>query len=167
MFVYSVKASSLKYVGVMAICAVAVASCVMLLPDKSDNSVYVSEYSEASSRKPADFKNVKSNEDRVNFLESYGWDVDPNAVEITEITIPSEFDEVYTEYNNMQKKEGLDLKKYSGKNVKKYTYTVNNYGANTTVLASVLIYKDRVIGGDVSSSDPNGFSHGFTKTLEE
>ena len=158
MFIYSVKASSLKYLAVMALCAVAVVSCVLLIPDN------MSEAYEASVevRKKGDFKNVRTNEDRVAFLESYGWEVDPNAVEICEVIIPSEFDEVYSEYNEIQKSEGLDLKKYSGKSVKRYTYTVKNYGDEATVLANLLIYKDRVIGGDVSSAVPNGFSHGFT-----
>lgn len=164
MFIYSIRASRLKYVAVMAICVVAVASCVILIPDNASGDTATVQYTEASARKPGDFKNVSTNEDRVSFLESYGWDVDPNAVEIEEVVIPSEFDEVYNAYNEIQKKEGLDLKKYAGKSVKKYTYTVGNYGAETTVLASVLVYKNKIIGGDISSADPNGFSHGFTKT---
>ena len=155
-FIYSVKASSLKYVAVMVLCAAAITSCVLLVPD-SDRAVAVSQ------RVAGDFKNVKSNDDRVEFLESYGWDIDPNAIEIAEVVIPSEFDEVYSSYNDIQRTEGLDLEKYSGKSVKRYTYTVKNYGSETTVLANLLIYKNRVVGGDISSSDPKGFSHGFTK----
>jgi hypothetical protein len=163
MFIYSVKASSLKYIAVMALCAAAIVSCVLLIPDNAVDSYTVG----AVERQRGDFKNVKSNDDRVEFLESYGWEIDPNAVEITEVTIPSEFNEVYSEYNSIQETEGLNLEKYSGKSVKRYTYTVKNYGAETTVLATLLIYKNRVIGGDISSADPNGFSHGFTKTVSE
>ena len=163
MFIYSVKASSLKYLAVMVLCAAAIVSCVLLIPDNTAESYTVG----ASERAAGDFKNVKSNEDRVEFLESYGWEIDPNAVEIVEVVIPSEFDEVYEAYNDIQKKEGLDLEKYSGKSVKRYTYTVKNYGAETTVFANLLIYKNRVIGGDISSSDVNGFSHGFTKIKAE
>lgn len=166
MFVYSVKASSLKYVAAMFFCTVAVVSCVLLFPKDTDSVADIG-YVEASAKKSGDFKNIKTNDDRVKFLESYGWEIDPNAVEIEEITIPSEFDAVYSEYNEIQKKEGLNLEKYSGKSVKKYTYTVKNYGADTTVFASLLIYKNRVIGGDIASADINGFMHGFTKTQAE
>ncbi len=158
MFIYSVKASSLKYLAVMVLCAVAVVSCVLLVPDNISDAYTVG----AVERKKGDFKNVKTNEDRVAFLESYGWEIDPNAVEICEVIIPSEFDDVYEEYNAIQKDEGLDLEKYAGKSVKRYTYTVKNYGAETTVFANLLVYKNKVVGGDISSSDPNGFTHGFT-----
>ena len=120
MFIYSVKASNLKYLAVMALCAVAIVSCVLLIPDNTAESYTVG----AAERTAGDFKNVKSNDDRVEFLESYGWEIDPNAVEIVEVVIPSEFDDVYEEYNVIQKNEGLDLEKYSGKSVKRYSYTV-------------------------------------------
>ena len=162
MFVYSVKASSLKYIAVMVICAVAVVLCVLLIP----NNVSV-EYTSANGRQIGDFKNVKSNEDRVEFLSAYGWEVDPEAIEISEVTIPSEFDEVYKKYNDIQKDEGLNLEKYAGKSVKRYVYTVKNYESETSVVASLLVYKNRIIGGDVSSVDLNGFSHGFTKPVSE
>ncbi len=160
MFVYSVKASSLKYIAVMLVCAVAIAACVFMFPDSK-----AVEYTGASG-KPS-FKNVKTNDDRVKFLEGFGWEIEPEALDICEVVIPSEFDDVYTRYNDIQKSEGLDLKKYSGKSVKKYSYRVKNYESDTSVIASLLIYKNRVIGGDISSSDINGFSHGFTKPISE
>ena len=43
-------------------------------------------------------------------------------------------------------------------------YTVTNYGNyNGTVLANLLVYRGRVIGGDICSADANGFIHGFSK----
>ena len=159
MFVYSVKASSIKYIAVMLVCAIAIATCVFMFPENA--SVQVGGSGERS------FKNVKTNDDRVEFLKSFGWEVEPEALDICEVVIPSEFDDVYTRYNEIQKSEGLDLKKYSGKSVKKYTYRVKNYESETSVLASVLIYKNKVIGGDISSSDINGFSHGFTRPVSE
>jgi len=160
MFVYSVKASSLKYIAVMLVCAVAIAACVFMFPEST-----TAEYVAGSGKRS--FKNVKTNEDRVEFLQSYGWEIEPEALDIAEVVIPSEFDEVYKRYNEIQKSEGLDLKKYSGKSVKKYSYRVKNYDSDTSVVASLLIYKNRVIGGDVSSADINGFSHGFTKPVSE
>lgn len=169
MFVYSIKASTIKYVGVMVLCAAAVFSAVVMIPpSNSDNVMTESAYREGLSatvsKKSADFKNIKTNDDRVKFLESYGWEVSPDAVEIVEVRIPSEFDKVFEEYNLLQKGEGLDLEKYRGKSVKRYTYTVENYDSPTTVLANVIVYKDRVVGGDICSADINGFIHGFTKT---
>ncbi len=169
MFVYSIKASSLKYIGIMAFCAVAIVAAVFMIPSRDGEDImsdaaYTAQLSTLPERKSGDFKNVKSAEDRVAFLASYGWQVNPEAVEVVEVTIPSEFDNVYKTYNEMQKAEGLNLEKYCGKSVKRYTYTVENYESETTVLANLIIYKNRVIGGDICSSDVNGFIHGFTKS---
>ena len=62
----------------------------------------------------------------------------------------------------MQKEQGLNLAKYKGKTVTRYTYKVTNYpDYEGTVYVSLLIYKNKVVGGDVCSADVNGFVHGF------
>ena len=44
------------------------------------------------------------------------------------------------------------------------TYVVTNYeGYSGLVYANLLIYRNRVIGGDVCSADTSGFIHGFEK----
>ncbi len=152
----------------MALCAAAVVCTVFLIPsneaDIMTDAAYTAQLSGAATKKAGDFKNIKTNEDRVEFLASYGWQVEPEEIEIVEVTIPSEFDSVYKTYNELQKGEGLDLEKYRGKSVKRYTYRVKNYESETEVFANVIVYKNRVIGGDVCSSDVNGFMHGFTKS---
>lgn len=55
---------------------------------------------------------VKNNEDRVSFLSSFGWTVDSEPYEVVEVVIPSEFDEVYKNYNELQEEQGYDLRDY-------------------------------------------------------
>ena len=43
-------------------------------------------------------------------LQSFGWEVEPQASETREVMIPAEFNDVYTTYNEMQKAQGFDLK---------------------------------------------------------
>lgn len=161
MFVFSFKASTLKYIGVMSLCSLAIVLTVSLVPSESFSTGADNMVIEVSSeRKAGDFKNVSTNDDRVAFLESYGWKVDAEAVCYSEVVIPNEFDKVYSAYNDMQKKEGLDLEKYKGKKVEMYTYKVNN--AEGDAYANLLIYKSRVIGGDISSSLSDGFTYGFS-----
>ena len=75
-----------------------------------------------------------------------------------------EFDKVFAAYNELQKGEGLDLARYKGKKVMRYTYKITNYeGYSDPVYANLLIYKNKVVGGDVCSADPNGFAHGLSK----
>lgn len=99
----------------------------------------------------------------VSFLNGYGWEVEAEPFEIEEVTIPEQFDEVYTEYNRVQKAQGMDLSKYRGKTVKRWTYRVTNYpGYDGEVHANLLCYEDDVIGGDVCATALNGFLHGFS-----
>ena len=85
-------------------------------------------------------------------------------VEVKTVTIPSEFDKVFAAYNELQKEQGLNLSKFKNKEVTRYTFSVTNYpDYDGTVYANVLVYRNRVIGGDVCSADVNGFIHGFEK----
>ena len=44
----------------------------------------------------------------------------------------------------------------------RYVYQINNYpGATAPVYATVLVYKDKIIGGDVTDTSPGGKLQGF------
>lgn len=106
---------------------------------------------------------IKTNEDRVAYLESYGWQVSQEPTAVEELLIPETFDESYTQYLDLQTAQGFDLTDYQGKRVKRYTYTINNYPTGETgIQAGLLIYKNTVIGGDVLSPQLGGFIHGLT-----
>ena len=103
-----------------------------------------------------------TNEARIAFLESYGWQVSADPLSVEELAIPEEFDETYTQYLSLQSGQGFDLEKYKGKRVKRYTYEISNYPTGETgVQAGLLIYKNTVVGGEVLSSQLGGFIHGL------
>lgn len=103
-----------------------------------------------------------SNEERVKFLTDFGWDVAASPAESMQVRIPSESSEVYDRYNALQKSQGYDLTPFAGKTVMRYVYEVKNYpGATEPVYATVLVYKDQIIGGDVTNSGPGGQVQGF------
>ena len=154
MFVYSVKANTLKLVGIIGTALLLLIVMIFLIPD------YAPKTTAAIAKKNSDIKydKVKDNDGRVAFLNQFGWEVDSEPLEEVTIRIPSEFDRVLTSYNELQKQQGLDLSKYRGKEVTRYSYKVNNYpGYGGTVTANVIVFKNRVIGGDVCSSDVSGF----------
>ena len=158
MFIYSVKASTLKFLGVICVSLVAIITLIAFVPAYGEGSISASKDNEIS------YTGVKTNEDRIAFLAQFGWEVKGEPVEEREITIPSEFDKIFTGYNEIQKRQGLDLSDYKKKKVVRYTYEVTNYdGANGTVYANVIVYRNRVIGGDICSADVTGFVHGFEK----
>lgn len=108
-------------------------------------------------------KGVKTNEDRVAYLESYGWKVLPDPIAVEELLIPEKFDETYQDYLSLQSEQGFDLTAYTGKRVKRYAYEITNYPTGETgVQAGLLIYKNTVIGGEVLSSRLDGFIHGLS-----
>ena len=85
---------------------------------------------------------------------------------VCEVIIPAEFDDVYEKYNELQKEQGFDLSLYASKRVKRWTYEITNYtGYENTgfIHANILVYDGKVIGGDVCSTELNGFMHGFAK----
>ena len=102
-----------------------------------------------------------TNEERVAFLESFGWQVQTEPTETREVMIPSQFNDVYTAYNVMQQAQGFDLKPYAGEICTQYLYKVENYPDETEVYATLLVYGDQIIGGDLASSQVDGFMHGF------
>jgi hypothetical protein len=105
---------------------------------------------------------AKTNEQRIEFLKQFGWEVDAEPVEVVEVVIPTEFDDVYEKYNIIQKKQGFDLTGFKGKRMKRWTYTVKNYpDKKDNVRANILVLDGKVAGGDVCSVELNGFMHGF------
>ncbi len=103
-----------------------------------------------------------TNDARVKFLTDLGWEVTASPVEATEVKIPRKSDQVFDRYNELQKSQGYDLSKYAGKTVMRYVYTVKNYPeASEPVYATLLIYKDKIIGGDITNTTPGGKVQGF------
>ncbi len=96
---------------------------------------------------------------RKELVEKLGWEAEFH--EFCEIQIPYEFDEVYEKYNEIQKSQGFDLNKYKGKRVMKYTYNVLNYPKEPDLSLSLLVYKNKLIAGDVCSKKQDGFMHGL------
>ena len=107
---------------------------------------------------------VSNNDSRVEFLQSMGWEVSASPTESGQVKIPSEQSKVYERYNALQKSQGYDLSQYAGKTVMRYVYKVNNFpGATEPVYATVLVYKNQIIGGDITDTGAKGVVQGFKK----
>ncbi|MBQ3040876.1 MAG: DUF4830 domain-containing protein [Clostridia bacterium] len=156
MFIYSFKASTLKFFGVIGVAVIVLVALVFLIPTYSkDTTAEIALFNESIS-----FDNVENASDGKRFLSQYGWEVEDTPVEECEITVPKDFDKVLSSYNEIQKQQGLDLTKYAKKTANRYTYKVTNYpNYDGTVYANIIIYKDKVIAGDICSADARGFIH--------
>lgn len=159
MFIISLKASTLKLLGVITASVVALVVLLSMIPTYEPTAASLM-YSDVGSY---NYSQIKTNEDRVAFLKQFGWEVNTTPIEEEEeVTIPSEFDKVFIGYNELQKQQGLDLSKYKRKDVTRYTYEVTNYpDYEGKVYANILVYRGKVIGGDICSADVNGFVVSF------
>lgn len=154
MFVYSVKTKHLKVfllVGFVLFTAVS----LFILSNESQ---------ETSSNNDM-FLMAETHEERMKFVSQFGWQVDEEPVQVKEIIIPTEADEVYTAYNDIQRSQGFDLTEFAGERAKCWTYTVKNYEGyenQECIQINILVYDGKVIGGDVCSVELDGFMHGFS-----
>ena len=161
MFIYSLRANTLKLVGVVCVALTVLIALIAFVPTYTSG---VASQTAADQTASYSYDKVRSAGDAINFLAQFGWTVDADPAAVETVTIPAEFDKIYAAYNELQKSQGLDLSKYMGKDVTRYTFTVTNYpDYEGTVLANVLVYRNRVIGGDVCSADVTGFVRGFEK----
>ncbi len=105
---------------------------------------------------------ASSNAERVAFLTGFGWDVTTSPTQSSQVKIPTQTSQVFERYNALQKSQGYDLSAYAGKKVMRYVYQINNYpDATEPVYATLLVYKNQVIGGDVTDTAAKGRIRGF------
>ncbi len=152
MFVCTLKFDRKKAAFIIVMAALVLIGIIMLVSiDRGDTS------KEQLSAKAG------SEEKRVEYLASLGWQVETPAISEEDVLIPKSFSDVFEKYNELQLSQGFDLSRYAGKEVKLYTYKVTNHESKDTVYAELYVYKNEVIGGDIHSSALDGFMCGIKK----
>lgn len=113
---------------------------------------------------PTAAPSVAGNDGRVQFLKNLGWEVSASPAESGQVRIPQTQNQVFSRYNDLQKSAGYDLSTYAGKTVMRYVYKINNYpSATEPVYATLLVYKDKIIGGDITDTAANGIMQALVK----
>ena len=109
---------------------------------------------------------IATENDRREFIKAQGYEIADKAVDKVSFSVPKDFDRIISGYNEIQKKQGLDLGRYKGKKVTRYTYLVTNYeGYDGAVYANLVVYRKKIIACDVSSADPTGFVEPLVKNF--
>lgn len=175
------RASTLKFVGIVCVALAALITLIAFVPtyavgkedtpagvQQSGSTAETTVQNNASDSVSISYDKIKSAEDAAAFLSQFGWKVDAGTVKCAEVTIPSKFDKIFAGYNQLQKEQGFDLSKYKNKKITRYTFSVTNHPDTTDpVYANVLVYRNRVIGGDICSADVSGFVHGFEHGMQK
>ncbi|MBO5755251.1 MAG: DUF4830 domain-containing protein, partial [Clostridia bacterium] len=108
MFICSVKASTLRFFGIIAL------SLTVLL---GMTLIGVQGETATGAALSVSYDGIRTETDRRAFLSAFGYEAEDNAKSTVEYTIPKALDAVLLAYNELQKEQGLDLSKYTGKTV--------------------------------------------------
>ncbi len=154
MFICTVRASSIKFFAVIALCVTAL--LILVSVGTGDAYAYVGNME-------INYGGIKTAEDRIAFIESFGLKVKETPVTEESYTMPDDFDRIISGYNEIQKAQGLDLTKYKNKRVTHYAYEVTNYDYDGTVYVNLCVYKNRIVACDISSASPEGFVLALTE----
>ena len=156
MFIWSFKTSKKELILLIVGIILFVAAIVYVLWPKGEKSTSLLVQQGYSLE-------AETHEERLNFAQQFGWKVKNDPVEVREVVIPTQFGDVYENYNRIQIEQGFDLAKYKGERAKRWTYEITNYpGTEDAVYINMLVRNGKVIGGDVCSTALNGFMHGFS-----
>ncbi|MDR1736594.1 MAG: DUF4830 domain-containing protein [Oscillospiraceae bacterium] len=148
MFIVTAKLTKKRLVGAIVVAGAILIAVIVLIASNN----------RADAANVGAVKNIKTNDDRVAYLMSLGWDVSGEPVDTQEVLIPGQWDEVLENYETLQSDQGMSLEKYKNKRVTRYTYQVLNHpSGESQVYACLLVYKNRVIAGDIQSYALDGF----------
>ena len=135
MFVYSVRASTVRFFGVVAL-TLAVLVGALALGQSGAVAAYAST--------DVSFDGIKTNEDRIAFVSQFGIEIAGDPKEEVSFRVPSKLEGVLADYNELQKSQGLDLTKYKNKQVTRYTYEIDGYGDHTgPAYVNLIVFRNR------------------------
>ncbi len=93
---------------------------------------------------------------RVEYLKTLGYSAMADSESHKPILLPAKFDEVYTSYNELQKEGGFDLSRHRGCEAELYTYNLSRFYELKEAMANLIVYRDKIIGGDISTLEKGG-----------
>ena len=136
MFVVTLSKASVKKAGVGALCCALVVFSAMLGRYISTRTVAVA----AANNK------IESAQDIQTWFTGYGLDVDGASITADKVKIPRKWDDSFSAFNGVQQ-SGMDLTRYKGKTVEKWTALipaasrgdVSSYGV-------LLVYRKKAVG---------------------
>ena len=131
MFVVTLKKAGLKKVGVGVICCALVVFSAVLGRYISGRSVMAA--AAASGNK------IESAQDIQTWFTGYGLDVDAATIAADKVKIPRRWDDSFSAFNGVVQQSGMDLTRYKGKTVEKWTALLPAVSKGDTMSYGVLL----------------------------
>lgn len=146
MFVLNIKPSK-RFSVIFAVASIAIALiCIICMTTAHNSPAQTATCDEIGTFSLS----AENTEEQVSFLEQFGHTAIAQSAVCSEVVIPSEFNEVYENYNDLQKQIGLDLEKFKGKTAQKIQFELENSEIKYAVL---LIYNEKVIGAHLTNGE--------------
>ena len=137
MFVITLSRTSLKKLGLGAMCCALVVCSALLGRYISTRTVTAA----------ASVNKIESAQDIQTWFTGYGLEVDGASITADKVKIPRKWDDSFSAFNGVVQQSGMDLARYKGKTVEKWTALipaasrgdVSSYGV-------LLVYKKKAVG---------------------
>lgn len=139
MFVVTLKKAGLKKVGVGVLCCALVVFSAVLGRYISGRSVMAA--AAASGNK------IESAQDIQTWFTGYGLDVDAATIAADKVKIPRRWDDSFSAFNGVVQQSGMDLARYKGKTVEKWSALLPAASnGETSRYGVLLVYKKKAVG---------------------
>lgn len=152
MLIWTAKFSRKKAVAAVIVMGAVIAALIILM-------------GRMTTEDSTDAPQLTDNAQRVAYLQSLGWEVEPEPVETLQFLLPETLAEPYLTYNELQKAQRFDLTDCRGKQVSRYTYTVTNYPDRAEgVQANLYLCEDLPVAGDICCPGADGFQEALIRS---
>ena len=129
MFVVTLSKTSLKKLGLGAMCCALVVGSALLGRFISNRTVAVS----------AAVNKIESAQDIQTWFTGYGLDVDDASIAADKVKIPRKWDDSFSAFNGVVQQSGMDLARYKGKTVEKWTALIPAASSGETSRSGVVV----------------------------
>ena len=146
MFVVTLNKTSLKKVGAGALCCALVIFSAFL-------GRYISTRTVAAA---AGVNRIESAQDIQTWFTGYGLDVDGTSITADKVKIPRKWDDSFSAFNGVVQQSGMDLTRYKGKTVEKWTALIPAASSGETSRYGVLLVYRKKAVQQVSGEDYSG-----------
>lgn len=143
MLVYTVRSSTVKLLGIILIAALCAA---VVLFGGGEKTVYAS-----SGGVTVYYDGIKDEQGRIDFIEGFGLKVIAEGRTEESFRMPKDFDRIIGGYNQIQRRQGLDLERYKNRRVTHYSYKVDIEGKELEV--NLYQLRDKIIACDLTDRE--------------
>lgn len=119
-------------------------ACIIFIPEKKEKP------------EPTAKVSASTVTERINYFAMHGWEAE--EIFSKNIIIPSEFNESYESFVQLQDKQKLPLRECKGKDAVLYTYRIKNYTPdNKNLLAELMVCDGKAVSSAIYAEDDSSY----------